>query len=146
MRKASPRLAAVARRVLSSTPREEAACDISVDALKQSCEALRPRLTELVGREGFRALLSRALALAKAEFPCLDGIQLDDAATLTGLDEVMPAQELAEREAGCAAVLAHFLGLLTAFIGTELTRQVVERTWPDTPVTDADFGTEDGKP
>ena len=33
------------------------------------CEKLRPHLAMLMGNAGFRALLSRALALAKAEVP-----------------------------------------------------------------------------
>ena len=45
---------------------------------------------------------------------------------------------------GCAAVLAHFLGLLTAFVGAELTRQIVSSAWPDSPLADTDFGTEEG--
>lgn len=113
--------------------------------MQQSCEALRPRITHLVGREGFRALLSRALALARSGFPWLTAVQVDAAGSLTGLKGVLSEQEAAEGESGCAAVLAHLLGLLTAFIGAELTRQLVSSAWPELSLDDMDFSTEEGE-
>src|SRR5687767_7177690 len=144
MRRISPKDSNVARRLLRTRAKGEGAgSETAADALKRSCEALRPRLTQLVGRDGFRALLSRALALAKGEIPWLCGVQVDAAGSLTGLDEVMSGRDAADGEAGCAAVLAHLLGLLAAFVGAELTRHLVSGAWPDTAVEDTDFGAEE---
>ena len=40
------------------------------------CETLRQPVGALAGVDGFRALLSRALALARAEAPCLSAVQV----------------------------------------------------------------------
>ena len=40
------------------------------------CETLRPPVSALAGVDGFRALLSRALALARAEAPILGVLQV----------------------------------------------------------------------
>src|SRR5436305_6272169 len=48
------------------------------------CEKLRLPLARLVGTEGFRSLLSRAVALAKSEAPSLDAVVRADG-SLEGL-------------------------------------------------------------
>jgi hypothetical protein len=51
-------------------------------------EKLRPQLTTLMGSAGFRALLSRALALAKMEEPWLRAIDVNDEGVLQGWEEL----------------------------------------------------------
>ena len=146
MRTASPKVLAVARRLLETQATgEDGASEIPADAWRRSCEALRPRLTQLVGREGFHALLSRALALTKAELPWWSGVQVDEAGSLTAVDAVLAGREPAETEAGAITMLAHLLGLLATFIGVGLTRQLVSSAWPDVPLDDTDFSTEVGE-
>ena len=144
MRKASPRVSNSACRLLRTrAPGEDAAAPTPAEVLRRRCETLRPRLTELVGREGFRALLARALVLATGEFPWLGSVQVDAAGSLTGLDEGFAGQEPAAGEAGGAAVLAHLLGLLVFSIGAEFTRQLVSSAWPDTPLADTELELEE---
>jgi hypothetical protein len=100
---------------------------------------------QLVGREGFHALLARALALAKAEHPWLGGVQVDAAGSLAGLEAALAVGEPADADAGAAAVLAHLLGLLVTFIGAGLSRQLVSGAWPEVPMDDIDFSTEEGE-
>ena len=111
----------------------------------QRCEALGAQLTPLVGREGFRALLARSLALAKAEHPWLDGVKVDAAGSLTGLDEVLAERDPADREPAGSVILAHLLDLLATFIGAGLTRQLVSSAWPEVPLDDIDLSTEVGE-
>ena len=68
MRKASPRVRILARRLAQTgAPGADATSETPADACQRSWEPLRLQLTQLVGAEGFQALLSRALALAKGE-------------------------------------------------------------------------------
>ena len=52
------------------------------------CETLRQPVCALAGVDGFRALLSRALALARAEAPILSALQVAADGSLQGLDEL----------------------------------------------------------
>lgn len=105
---------------------------------------MRAPLAQVVGREGFRALLARAVALAKGELPPLRGVQVDAGGSLTGL-ETLSGDGVADGEAGCVAVLAHLLGLLAAFVGAGITRQLVSGAWPGIPIENSDFGAEEGE-
>lgn len=144
MRRVPPRVAALASRSLrSGTPGDDAASQAPGDVFRQRCEALGSRLTPLVGWEGFRALLFRALARAKRDLPCLGGVELDTTGSPSELEEVLSRQGPGEAEAGRAAVLGHLLGLLNAVVGAELTRQIVGSAWPDLLVKNADFEVEE---
>jgi hypothetical protein len=146
MRRASPRILSLGLRLLGTAHRgQETAGATSGGALQERCEALRLRLAQLIGREGYRALLSRALALAEDEHPWLHGVQADAAGSLTGVAEALEGQEPAQPEAGAAAVLVHVMELLVAFVGPELTRQLVSSAWPDVHVLAADLATEEGE-
>ncbi|OYV07401.1 MAG: hypothetical protein CFE26_01160 [Verrucomicrobiales bacterium VVV1] len=99
-------------------------------------EKLRPHLSTLMGKSGFRALLSRALALAVSEAPWLAGVQVNAEGFLelqVPNDLKLDAQQIF---AGHVALVAHLLGLLVAFIGEILTIRLVCETWPLLPVND----------
>ena len=81
------------------------------------CEKLRPQLATLMGNGGFRALLSRALALATAEVPWLRAVHVKADGTLEGLEELHAQLDSAEFFEGRVVLLAQLLGLLVAFIG-----------------------------
>ena len=103
-------------------------------------EKLRLHLTALMGNVGFRALLSRALALANAEVPWLQAVHVKADGSFGGLDE-LGAQAGPEKIAeGSVVLLAQLLGLLVAFIGASLTLRLVREIWPKIPLNDLDFG------
>jgi hypothetical protein len=89
------------------------------------CEALRQPVCALAGVTGFRALLARALALARAESPNLSVVQVAANGSLKGLDEFRP-QTIADqaREAG-VILIAHLIELLLVFIGEGTTLRLV---------------------
>jgi hypothetical protein len=106
----------------------------------QVCEKLRPPLATLMGNAGFRALLSRALAVAHAEVGSLRAVQVKADGSLEGLDgpeaRVTP-EEMAE---GGIVLVAQLLGLLVAFIGENLTLRMVREVWPNLRLNHWDFG------
>ena len=94
------------------------------------CDRLRVPLARLAGVAGFRTLLSRALALAKAEVASLSPVRVREDGSLEGFDGSGPPAREPGGDGG-AAVVAHLLGLLVTFIGEPLTRQLVRDAWPD---------------
>ena len=108
-------------------------------------EKLRPHLATLMGNVGFRALLSRALALANAEVPWLRAVHVKADGSLEGLDELEAQVDPDEIFEGCVVLLAQLLGLLVAFIGENLTLRLVREVWPKLSLNDLDFGKGDKK-
>ena len=103
-------------------------------------EKLRPHLANLMGNAGFRALLSRSLALANAEVPWLRAVHVKSDGSLEGLDELEAQVDPDEFFEGRVVLLAVLLGLLAAFIGEKLTLQLVREVWPKLPLNDLNFG------
>ena len=94
---------------------------------------LRRRLSTLAGPAGFRALLARALTLAKAEVPAINGIRVKPNGSLDGFCEI---KDLVQAEAFGIEILAQLLGLLSTFIGQHLTLNLLVDEWPDFQVND----------
>jgi hypothetical protein len=105
-------------------------------------EKLRPYLSTLMGGDGFRALLSRALALATAEVPWLRAIHVKTDGTLEGLEEAHTKLTPEEFGEGRVVLLAQLIGLMTAFIGEILTLRLVRDVWPKIALNEVDFGNE----
>ena len=103
-------------------------------------EKLRPHLAALMGNVGFRALLSRALALANAEVPWLRAVRVKADGSFEGLDELGAHVDLDEIFEGRVVLLAQLLGLLVAFIGEDLTLRLVREVWPKLSLNDLNFG------
>jgi hypothetical protein len=94
------------------------------------CDRLRVSLARLAGVAGFRSLISRAMALAKAEVPTLAAAKVHIDGTLEGLDGL-------PHEAG-PAIVAQLLELLVTFIGEPLTLRLVRDAWPEATGADAE--------
>ncbi len=92
----------------------------------RACEKLRVPIAKLAGAAGYHSLISRAIAVAKAEFPALDPVQVRLDGSLEGFEEI--AQK--DVQAG-TAVLIQLLSLLVTFVGEPLTRVLVRDAWPD---------------
>ena len=116
----------------SSETKTSAACLVG--------EKLRPHLATLMGNVGFRALLSRALARANADVPWLRAVHVKADGSFEGLDELGAQVDPDEFFEGCVVLLAQLLGLLAAFIGENLTLQLVRDVWPKLSLNNLDFG------
>ena len=112
---------------------------ITCDSAVQVVEILRMRLVKLVGVEGFRVLLARALTLAKAENPALQEVKVGANGSLEGFDSWERSTDTAGETAGQSGMIlvAHLLALLETFIGESLTLRLVRNAWPDACVLDA---------
>src|SRR5580658_489095 len=89
-------------------------------------EKLRRQLGSPVGIDGFHALASRALALAKAEYPGLSAVQIAANGGLLGLGEA-ESQTNAEEDGEAGVILiAQLLGLFLTFLGEATTLRLIE--------------------
>jgi hypothetical protein len=106
------------------------------DAAERVCQKLTHRLSRLVSAAGSQALVSRALYLARAEFPFLDGVSARAAPVgcFEGLSECVHGIGAAEASQGLLAVLSRLLDLLVGFIGEDLTLRLVREVWPGLPL------------
>jgi hypothetical protein len=87
-------------------------------------ERLRRQLGAPVGVDGFQALASRALALARSQSPLLNGVQVTANGALRGLGEV-ESQADEDGEAGIL-LIAQLLGLFLTFLGEATTLRLIE--------------------
>jgi len=99
-------------------------------------------LSALAGVAGFRSLLSRALALARAEAPSLSAVEVGADGSLKGLDELGPQKDKDMSGEGGALLIAQLLGLLLTFIGEGITLRLVQNVWPESAFDDRDSGKE----
>jgi hypothetical protein len=101
------------------------------------CEKLSHPLIALSGINGFRTLLSRALALAGNEVGWLRAVRIKGDGSLERPPEMakLDQQEITNGEIALAAEL---LGLLATFIGEPLTLSLVREVWPQAPIDDPD--------
>jgi hypothetical protein len=110
-----------ARAVEDATAPEEVAA-----AAERMCTQLRTGLGRWIGADGYRALLDRALGVARAEhpavgdLPCLGG---DVPATMA----VVRAQGAGAVAAGLVALVAAVIELLGRIIGDEMALRLVEQ-------------------
>ena len=89
-------------------------------------ERLRRQLGASVGVDGFQALASRALALAKSESPRLSAVQLTANGGLFGLGEVASRTDVdVDGDAGII-LIAQLLGLFLTFLGEATTLRLIE--------------------
>jgi hypothetical protein len=94
--------------------------------LDQVLVVLGTRLTPLVGTEGYRRLLERALDQASSDYPQLVSVRpgLAPAGRLVGLRQ-RGRRLAADTTEALVRVLAELLSLLDEFIGRELTDSIV---------------------
>lgn len=122
---ATPAIRDFARRVIALEAARDGLPGMPAGGAGRVSDRLRGPLARLGGTAGYRSLLSRALALAKAEVASLNPVRIRDDGSLEGFDGDFPGGD------GEAAVVAHLLGLMATFIGEPLMRQLVLDLWPD---------------
>lgn len=93
-------------------------------------EKLRPLLATFMGRAGYRALIFRALVLARVEIAWLCDVEITVDGRLENFAELADKHEPAEVSQGSEVLLARLLGLLEEFIGEALTQRFLYELWP----------------
>ncbi len=94
------------------------------------CEKLRQPLEKFLGVAGFRALFSRALALANGEVPWLRALHIKADGSLEDLGELVAKLGEDEIASGEIVLVARLLDLLVTFIGPALTLGLIRDVWP----------------
>jgi hypothetical protein len=116
----------LARSLLKSEVEANATCLQTEQATVRVYEKLRRQLGSPIGVDGFRALASRALALAKAESNGLSAVQIAANGSLRGLGET-GLQTDADKDGEAGVILiAQLLGLFLAFLGEATTLRLIE--------------------
>ena len=131
MSTASPEIQDLARRLLAFEAARHDSSDVAVDVAVRVIEELRLRLIRLAGVDGFRSLLSRALALAKADVPSLKMVNVSAEGSLEGFDGIEQTEEAGATGQAGMVLVAHLLELLVTFIGAPLTLRLVRDKWPN---------------
>jgi hypothetical protein len=140
MNRATPKMRSFARRLIDFETKANKSAGIKTPAEFHVSDILRPHLATLMGNAGFRALLSRALALANAEVRWLRAVHIKGDGSLEGLAELHTQLQPAEFLEGKVVLLAQLLGLLVAFIGEDLTLRLVGEIWPKVQLNEPDGG------
>ncbi|HVK18023.1 MAG TPA: hypothetical protein VM533_13830 [Fimbriiglobus sp.] len=125
----SPSTRDLARRLLAAEAASQSAADPRVHEAVRVSEKLRISLTRFAGADGYTAILRRALALARAEVPALDGVTQKADGSLEG-----QAPLTADGGDAAAALIAHLLALLVTFIGEPITARLLRDAWPGEPL------------
>jgi hypothetical protein len=89
-------------------------------------ERLRRQLGSPMGVDGFQALASRALALAKSQSPRLSAVQVTANGGLRGLGEVESQTDTDEHGEAGIILIAQLLGLFLTFLGEATTLRLIE--------------------
>jgi hypothetical protein len=143
MSRATPEMRNFAKRLLVCEAMGRIAAKVHTSDAFDVYEKLRPQLATLLGNDGFRALLARALSLARMEVPWLRTVHVSSDGTLEGMKELDAQSYSEEVFEGRVSLLAQLLGLLVAFIGKELTLLLVLEVWPKAPLNDLELFYED---
>lgn len=98
-------------------------------------ENLRQALMQLVGHDGYIALLRRALTLASVEVPALQSAKIGADGHIEGIEQLF-THAGAARDVAAVAVTAQVLELLLTFVGERLTRAVVRMACPEALATE----------
>src|SRR5450759_5552497 len=141
MSRATPKTRDFAEGLIAHETRENRSSETKTPAIYLVGEKLRPQLATLMGNVGFRALLSRSLALTNAEVPWLRAVHVNADGSFEGLDELGAQVDSDDIFEGRVVLLAQLLGLLVAFIGEDLTLRLVREVWPKLSLNDVDLGT-----
>lgn len=132
----NPNTREIAERLLVFESRDQSPSEADTSPAVQVCLKLGHYLGKLIGETGSRALLARALTLAKREAEVLIPVKLTDDGALEGLQ--------GEAVGASNVVVGHFIGLLGTFVGESLTLRLLDDVWPDRTLLDVPFSERNG--
>ncbi len=131
-----PNTREIAQRLLGYETGEQSPSGANASPAIYVCQKLGLPLSRLVGETGSRALLARALTLAKREAEVLGPVKVTDALALEGWN--------GEAESASTVLVGHLLGLVVTFLGEALTLRLLHDVWPDRTISDVHFGERNG--
>jgi hypothetical protein len=110
-------------------------------AARRLWDPLAPRLANIFTSSGSTALLRRALYLAGARYPELEGAR--DGQGLERVEDALAGLRPAEAKEAVTALWATIVHLLITFIGAGLTLRILSDLWPGATLPQASSGEED---
>ena len=122
----------VAQALWARAAREATTPGEVAEAAERVCTQLRSGLGRWVGATGYRALLDRALGLARAEHPALGSLSCHGGGQ-PATTAAVRAHGAAEVTAGMVALVATLIDLLGRIIGEEMAVRLVEQTGIPSP-------------
>ena len=99
-------------------------------AVESAFKKLCLHLSRRMGSSGYRALLTRSLALAAADTPWVGAIHAAGDGTMEGFADAAQSQTLSDSLEGSIAMIANFIGLLDTFVGRDLSMRLLSDVWP----------------
>ena len=135
----SPKLKEFAKHLLANETFSDRPASDDGEAVFRICDKLRVSLARPMGAAGFRALFSRAVALAGVDVVWLRGLHIQADGTLEGLAELKSKFSNEQIAAGEVALVAELFGLLVTFIGPALTLQLLHDAWPNVDFSEFEF-------
>ena len=139
MSRTTPSIRSFTARLIAHERRGQLAPDTTIPTAFQIFEKLRPQLATLMGNGGYRALLTRAHALAQLDTPWLRTIRVKPNGTLEEVNAMAMSSPPEQLAGGRVALLSEMLGLLVEFIGPNLTLTLVSEVWPDIDLNTSEF-------
>ena len=126
MMQGSPSATEVARRHWARAAGDTNTLEEVAAAATRTCTQLQAGLARWVGTEGYRALIDRALLLARAEHPALGSLSChgEDQPVTTA---AVRAHSAAEVRDGMVALVAALVDLLSRIIGEEIAVELVNQ-------------------
>ena len=140
-------LRALAERLISAEAASAKSSATNAPASFAVIEMLSPQLAQIIGDDGLRALLARALVLANADVAWLHTVHVKSDGSFENLDELEAQVDPKDIAEGRVVLLSQLLGLLTKLVGERLMLQLVFVAAPKLSKVEVGFvkGDEDEK-
>lgn len=137
MRQATPPLRNLAQRLFEHEAKESLNPTELSEALQICCRRLHSQLGRLIGSGGFRALLERAVYLAKKEHSWLDTVTIAEypGCELNGLVIATKGKNPETVKQAAILILANVIWLLVTFIGEDIALGLIREAWPNIAVS-----------
>ncbi len=132
----NPNTRDIAERLLGYEAGKESPSGANAFPAVYMCEKLNLPLSKLVGETGSRALLARALTLAKREAEVLSPVKVTGDGDLEGWN--------GQAEGASTVLVGHLLGLVVTFLGEALTLRLLNDVWPDRTISDVSLSGRNG--
>ncbi|MEX0900279.1 MAG: hypothetical protein WD081_06265 [Gammaproteobacteria bacterium] len=126
----------LARRVVADEAQRIPPTAHDADLILGVCDKMHPPLSRLAGTISYRALLSRALVLAKPKAQTLAALRFESDGHLM-FDPEHPAAEFLNRDTvrqDAIVLVTEFLNVLMLLIGEGLTVQIIRQVWPEVKI------------
>ncbi len=123
----------LAARIVADEAKRIAPSAHDVDLILQVCDKMHPSIARLAGSISYRALLSRALALAKPKAQTLGALRFESDGRLV-FDPEDPAAEFLNPDTvrtDAVVLVTAFVNLLMVLIGEALTLRIIRQVWPE---------------